>query len=106
MKFSSIQKESDNIINLLSECFKKYEVDLLNLRYDFSEREVMKVAEISRDACNYHENGVVILLEYLFKACKKLENTKESVSSIEGKMNRAINKIYQKYPPGEGLKNE
>ena len=62
MKYSSIQKESDNIIKLLSECFKKYEVDLLNLRYDLSEKEVMNISEISRDACNYHENGVVVLL--------------------------------------------
>lgn len=34
------------------------------LKYDFSEDEVMKIAAIARDACNYYDNGVFILIAY------------------------------------------
>jgi hypothetical protein len=46
----------------------------------------MKIAAISRDACNYHDNGVVLLLIYLVRACKTLEASNISVKTIEGLM--------------------
>jgi len=60
----------------------------------------MKVAEISRAACNYHDNGVVILLIYLVRASKNLEDSNISVADIDKKMEKSIDKISQKYPPG------
>ena len=36
MKYESIEKESEDIINLLAECMNKYEKDLLDLRYDLN----------------------------------------------------------------------
>jgi hypothetical protein len=69
MKYASIEKESENIINMLAECLSRYEKDILRLKYDLNREEVMKVATISRDACNYHDSGIVLLLIYLVKAC-------------------------------------
>jgi hypothetical protein len=86
MKYASIEKESENIISLLAECLSRYEKDILGLKYDLSNEEVMKVATISRDACNYHDNGVVLLLIYLVRACKMLEASRNSVQVIEQKM--------------------
>lgn len=37
----------------------------------------MRVAEISRDACNYHDSGVVLLFLYLVRACNNLEKQGE-----------------------------
>jgi len=79
MKYRSIEKESENIMNLLAKCFNKYQKELKNLKNDLSDDEVMLVAEIARDACNYHDNGVVILLIYLVRACRNLESSKTSV---------------------------
>lgn len=60
----------------------------------------MKVALVSRDACNYYENGVFLLLVYFVTSCKKLENGKQSLKSIEEKMQRALDLVSAKYPPG------
>ena len=86
MKYASIEKESQNIISLLAECLPRYEKEIKDLKYDLNNEEVMKVAEISRDACNYHDNGVVLLLIYLVRACKTLEASNNSVKTIEEKM--------------------
>jgi hypothetical protein len=86
MKYASIEKESENIISLLAECLSKYQKEILGLKYDLNIEEVMKVAEISRDACNYHDNGIVLLLIYLVRACKALEASSNSVKTIEEKM--------------------
>ena len=86
MKYASIEKESQNIISLLAECLPRYQKEIKDLKYDLNNEEVMKVAEISRDACNYHDNGVVLLLIYLVRACKTLEASKNSVKTIEEKM--------------------
>ncbi len=79
-KFDFIEKDSDDMLNLLAECLSKYEKDILILEYNLSEKEVYKIAEISRDACNYHENGVAILVIYFVKACKHLEEMSKSIS--------------------------
>ncbi len=73
MKYDSIEKESEIIISLLAECLSQYEEDILSLEYHLDNKEIMKVAKISRDACKYHDNGVVLLLIYLVRACKTLE---------------------------------
>jgi hypothetical protein len=86
MKYASIEKESQNIISLLAECLSKYKKEISDLKYDLNNKEVMKIAAISRDACNYHDNGVVLLLIYLVRACKTLETSKISVEAIEQKM--------------------
>jgi hypothetical protein len=83
MKYDSIEKESENTISLLAECLPRYEKDIRGLKYDLNNEEVMKVAAISRDACNYHDNGVVLLLIYLVRACKTLEASKMKVKDIE-----------------------
>ena len=106
MKYASIEKESQNIISLLAECLPRYQKEIKDLKYDLNNEEVMKVAEISRDACNYHDNGVVLLLIYLVRACKTLEASNNSVETIEDKMKLAISSISKEYPPGEGLKKE
>jgi hypothetical protein len=106
MKYASIEKQSDNFISLLAECLPKYEKEIHGLKYDLNNEEVMKVAAISRDACSYHDNGVVLLLIYLVRACKTLEASKNSVETIEEKMKKAISSISKTYPPGEGLKKE
>jgi thiamine pyrophosphokinase len=79
MKYASIEKESQNIISLLAECLARYENEIKDLKYDLNNEEVMMVAKISRDACNYHDNGVVLLLIYLVRACKTLEASKIKV---------------------------
>ena len=61
------------------------------------------MADISRDASNYHDSGVVLLFIYFARACKKLEQDKILVSEIEQKMEQAIQWINSRYPPGEGL---
>jgi thiamine pyrophosphokinase len=86
MKYASIEKQSDNFISLLAECLPKYEKEIHGLKYDLNNEEVMKVAAISREACSYHDNGVVLLLIYLVRACKTLETSKISVETIEQKM--------------------
>lgn len=35
-----------------------------NLQYDLKPEEVMKMALVSRDACNYYDNGIYLLLIY------------------------------------------
>jgi len=59
-------------VKLLGECLSKHTDFLSKLKYDLSAAEMMKVADISRDSCNYHDNGVFVLLVYFVKACKKL----------------------------------
>ena len=73
------------------------------MKYDLSPQEYKKVAQISRDACNYHDSGVVLLFIYFVRACRNLEKLKESVEQIEKKLEEAIQWISKKYPPGEVL---
>jgi hypothetical protein len=70
------------------------------LKFNLSEAEIMEVALISRDACNYYENGVYLLLVYLVTSCKKLENDKQPLKTIEEKMQKALDLVSAKYPPG------
>lgn len=58
-----------------------------------NDKEVMRVAEISRDACNYQDNGVVLLLIYFVRACKHLEDKGKTVAEIEKKMQEAMTMI-------------
>lgn len=58
------------------------------------------MALISRIACNYHDSGVVLLFIYFVRACMNLEEAKEPVSSIEKKLDKAIEFINKEYPPG------
>jgi hypothetical protein len=60
----------------------------------------MKVAEISRNGCNYNDNGVVVLLTYLVNACLKQEHNGKSVEVIQKLMEQSINSISERYLPG------
>lgn len=74
LKYASIEKESENIISMLAECLSRHQKDILGLKYDLNQGEVMKVAEISRDVCNYHDNEVVLLLIYLARGLLVFES--------------------------------
>lgn len=89
-KFSSIEKDSNGIINLLAEISSHYQKDIQALKYDLSSDEYKKVAQICREACRYHDSGVVLLFIYFVRACKSLEKSKESVDTIEKKLEEAI----------------
>ncbi len=43
-----------------------------NLKYSLHYKEVMEVALISREACEYYDNGVVFLLAYFLESSKRL----------------------------------
>ncbi len=73
------------------------------MKYDLGENEVNIVGAISRDACNYYENGVYFLILYLKKSCSKLEDSKVSVEKIEEKLKKSISSISKKYPPGSTI---
>ena len=105
-KFSSIQKDSDGIINLLASISSRYQKDIQDMKYDLSPQEYQKVAQISREACNHHDSGVVLLFIYFVRACRNLEKSNESVKQIEEKLENTIEWISKKYPPGEGLDSE
>ena len=102
----SIQKESEQFILFISNCLKKYEKDIEAFQYDFSEKEVSKIAEISRNACDYYDNGVFLLFLYFTKAIRNLESKGKKVEQIEQLMEDSLNKITKKYPPGEGLSKD
>ena len=102
----SIQKESEQFNLFISKCLKKYEKDIEAFKYDFSEKEVAKIAEISRNACDYYDNGVFLLFLYFTKAIKNLESKGEKIEKIEKLMEDSLNSITKKYPPGEGLSQE
>jgi hypothetical protein len=57
---------------MLSECFKNYTEDIKIFTYSLEAEEVKKAAEISNFCCNYYDNGVVLLLIYFVRSCKKL----------------------------------
>jgi hypothetical protein len=40
-----------------------------NLKYDLSTKEVMEMAKISREACDYYDNGVFLLVVYFIRSC-------------------------------------
>ena len=99
-KFSSIEKDSHGIITLLADISSRYQKDVQGLKYDLSPQEYKKVAQISRDACNYHDSGVVLLFIYFVRACRNLEQSKKSVKEIEMKLEETIQWISKEYPPG------
>jgi Na+/phosphate symporter len=51
-KLDSVQKESENIITMLAECFQKYNKELNAFSFSLEAEEVKKAAEISRFSCN------------------------------------------------------
>lgn len=53
------------MVNLLSEIMVKYAEQISQLNYDLSQNEVLRMAAISRDACNYYDNGGFLLIIYL-----------------------------------------
>ena len=75
-KFSSIQKDSDGIMSLLAHISSRYQNDIQEMKYDLSSQEYKKVAEMSREACNNHDSGVVLLFLYFVRACRNLERQK------------------------------
>ena len=95
-----IEKESSQFHNFLNSCIKKYEEELLVLNYDLGEKEVDQIGNISREACNYYDNGVFLLFLYFVQSMQRLEKQGRKVEEIEGLMEEAINKISKKYPPG------
>ena len=42
----------------------RHNYTIKNLEYALNLDEVFEIASISRDACNYYDNGVFILLNY------------------------------------------
>ena len=72
-KFSSIEKDSNGIMSLLAEISSRYQKDIQGLKYNLSPEEYKKAAQISREACRYHDSGVVLLFIYFVRACKSLE---------------------------------
>ena len=61
------------------------------------------MSQMSREACDYHDSGVVLLFIYFVRACRSLEKSKESVDRIEQKLEETIEWISKEYPPGKGL---
>ena len=80
--------------------------EISKLQYDLKPEEVMKMAVISRDACNYYDNGVFVLLNYFVESSKRLQSRGKSSEEIEKLLNDALESIAKKYPPGEGLSKE
>ena len=90
-------------MSLLAEISSRYQNDIQDMKYDLCPQEYRKVAQMSRAACDYHDNGVVLLFIYFVRACRNLEKSKESVEKIEQKLEETIQWISKEYPPGEGL---
>ena len=57
---------------MLAKCFKKFNKDINAFSFSLEAEEVEKAAEISRFSCNYYDDGVVLLLIYFVKSCRKL----------------------------------
>lgn len=58
---------------------------------------------ISRKACDIYQNGFYILLVYLVRSCKCLEQKGKKVADIQSRVQQVIDFISKKYPPGSGL---
>ena len=71
-KFSSIQKDSDGIMSLLARTCSRYQKEIQEMKYDLSPQECQKVAQMSREACDYHDSGVVLLFIYFVRSCRNL----------------------------------
>ena len=71
------------MVKLLNKGFKPHEKVLLGFKYDFGKEEVATIAKISRGACDYHDDGVFLLLIYLVRCAYNLEAKGRSVSEIE-----------------------
>ena len=52
-------------------------------KYDLSEDEVMKIAEISRSACEFYDNGVFLLFLYFVRSIYNLEGQGIHVKKVE-----------------------
>jgi hypothetical protein len=73
-------------------------------RFDMNPLEVFIISKIAREACEYYENGVYVLLVYFMESCRRLEESgKDSTSSIELRLKDSIDLIAYLYPPGSGL---
>ena len=60
----------------------------------------MKIAEISRNACEFYDNGVYLLFLYFVRSIYNLEGQGVKVEKIEQLMEDSLNMITDKYPPG------
>ena len=90
---------------MLSKVMVDHKEEISRLQYGLKPEEVMKVAVISRDACNYYDNGVFVLT-YFVESSKRLQKAGKSSEEIEKLLNDALENIAKKYPPGEGLSKE
>lgn len=53
LKLLSINQESQNMTEMLLKSFKKYSSFVSSLKYSLSEKEVMEIARISKEACGF-----------------------------------------------------
>lgn len=88
---------------MLEKCFLKNLKVIKSFKYDLDDKEVMTIAEISRDACSYYENGIFLLLVYFIKASEYFQKKGSTAEVIEEKISKAISQISFAYPPGKGL---
>ena len=63
------------------------------------------MAQISREACDFDDDGVYLLFVYLKESCTKLAQSK-SVKQVEELLQIAIKRLVQLYPPGKGIDNK
>ena len=63
------QQITELLVNSFSQAFSK---DINDFKFDLSEKETLKAAEISRKSCEYHESGIFVLIVYFVRSCKNL----------------------------------
>ena len=90
---------------LLKNIFTQFKDQIQRLAYDLSVNDIGSISKISRRACDYHEDGIYLILVYFTKSCKKLQAKGEDLKTIEGKLKDAVEWVSKQYPPGTGLNN-
>lgn len=102
---TAMERESEEISLLLTNIFGQFNEEIQKLSYNLSPDDISSISKISRRACDYHEDGIYLILIYFTKSCQKLEANGEDLQKIEGKLKEAIERVSKQYPPGTGLTN-
>ncbi len=100
-----MERESEEILMLLKNVFSQFKDEIQKLTYNLSPDDISSISKISRRACDYHEDGIYLILIYFTKSCRKLQGSGEDLQKIEGKLKEAIERVSKQYPPGTGLTN-
>lgn len=88
--FYSIKKQSENIGKLLADnLFKNIEI-ISYLKFNLQMEEVMLLAKLSKECCQFYENGIYVLLVYFVKSSQRLESQGEPIQKIEEMLRYAI----------------